>query len=441
MPAAEKSQPELVNHFLSVNGFNPTILEKSPTRASWSDLLNDRTAGRRTMRAILSKCQAEGRDLNAVERGAYDLLSTAVGNLTDEIDTRSANGNREGRRQFGSAHSPTTANAPHVEGMLSRDQRLSDTVQGYGGQNVGLGHLVRASITGDWQGLEEFKSSQSLNNGPSGGFMAPEFLSARVIDLARNASRVTQAGATTIPISGPTTFATVEQDPEAHWRSENEEIPESEMFLGSRTFVPQTLAALVRCSIELLEDAPNLSALIENAFSAQLGLELDKMCLVGNGVGKPLGLLETPGVNVINLDAALSLTGFASLSRAVEAVRNNNAEPGAFLLAARTAGEIDRMIDEDRQPLTPPPSVKERAMLVTNQIPINMAPGTASAIFTGQWEDYYIAMRTNLVIEATRVADTAFKKMQVLIRGYLRADGFAVRPNHFAVIKGIVPPT
>ena len=80
-------------------------------------------------------------------------------------------------------------------------------------------------------------------------------------------------------------------------------------------------------------------------------------------------------------------------------------------------------------------------MLVTNQIPINMAPGTASAIFTGQWEDYYIAMRTNLVIEATRVADTAFKKMQVLIRGYLRADGFAVRPNHFAVIKGIVPPT
>lgn len=447
MPAAEKSQPELVNHFLSVNGFNPTILEKSPTRASWSDLLNDRTAGRRTMRAILAKCQTEGRDLTAVERGAYDLLSTAVGNLTDEIDTRSASGNREGRRHFGGGTHAGPADAPPIKGMLRRDQRMADTLQNYGSEEIGLGNLVRASITGNWDGLEDFRS-QSGNNGPNGGFLVPDYLSARVIDMARNASRVVQAGALTIPIAGPTTFATVEQDPVGHWRAENQDIEESEMVFGGRTFVPKTLAALVRCSIELLEDAPNLSALVESSIAAELGTQLDKMCLVGDGIGKPLGLLNTPGINLVTMPSGVGeITSFHPLSYAVQLIRSRNAEPGAFLLSSRTAGDFDRLRDENLNPLVPPTSVKERQLLVTNQIPNDLVPtgypGTtdATAIFTGQWEDFYIAMRTNLVIEATRVADTAFKKMQVLIRGYLRADAFAVRPNHFAAITGITPQT
>jgi hypothetical protein len=89
--------------------------------------------------------------------------------------------------------------------------------------------------------------------------------------------------------------------------------------------------------------------------------------------------------------------------------------------------------------------VAERRLLATNQIPNDLGVGspptsTGSAIFTGQWSDYYIAVRTGLVLEISRVGGDAFKKMQVLVRGYLRADAFAVRPGHFAVIDGIEPP-
>jgi HK97 family phage major capsid protein len=444
MPRAIKDETHLdgesTGRFLAALGVPPSLMKKSTSRCSWSELQQDRATCRRAMRAILTKADGENRDLTATERAAFDLASSVVGTLTDEMDKREASGRRDGRHPGGGiVGASNLAGSSETDGMLRSNERLADRFGSQGAANVGLGHLIRANLTGDWQGLEEFRA-MSGSNDPAGGFLVPDFLSSRVIDLARNASRVVQAGALTIPIQGPTTFATVEQDPVANWRAENEEIAESDMMLGSRTFTAKTLAALVRCSIELLEDAPNLSALVESSISAQLGLGLDKMCLVGNGVGKPLGLYYTPGINVIEpVGGTGALENFNLLSQAVQAVRGANAEPGAFLVSSRTSGELDRLVDANGNPLVPPRSVSEREIMVTNQIPDDL-DGT-STIFTGQWSDYYIAVRTSIVLEASRVADTAFKKMQVLIRGYLRADGFAVRPNHFAAIKGIIPPT
>jgi hypothetical protein len=52
----------------------------------------------------------------------------------------------------------------------------------------------------------------------------------------------------------------------------------------------------------------------------------------------------------------------------------------------------------------------------------------------------YVASRTNVVLEATRVGGDSFKNLQLWIRGYLRADAFAVRPDHFAIVEGITAP-
>ena len=49
-------------------------------------------------------------------------------------------------------------------------------------------------------------------------------------------------------------------------------------------------------------------------------------------------------------------------------------------------------------------------------------------------------MRTGLTIEATRMGDEkAFSQMEVLIRGYLRADVAVLRPAHLTKIVGIKP--
>jgi HK97 family phage major capsid protein len=168
------------------------------------------------------------------------------------------------------------------------------------------------------------------------------------------------------------------------------------------------------------------------------------MCLVGTGVGRPLGLLNTDGVSRIAVNGPL--VSYAPLSLAVQAVANANAEAGDFILSPRTAGEIDRLVDGDENPLRAPRSVSERRLLATNQVPIDLEPGGsppvsgASVIFTGQWPSLYVAIRTSVVLEATRVGGDSFKNLQVWIRGYLRADAFAVRRSHFAVVEGITAP-
>lgn len=395
------------------------------------------------MRSIISLAEKETRELNAEEIAAFDDAENIVENIEKELAAREKNGNPNGRMPGGGMGGPSHSDPKASHLMLGPKDRFADRIESGPSDGPGLVELLRASVTGEWNGLENFRA-QSSGSASTGGFLVPQYLSARIIDLARNQARVIQAGAMSIPVSGPTTFAAVDGDVESHWRAENEEIPESDEIFSGRNFTPQVLAALVRCSVELIEDAPNIQQLVEDSISASLGLQLDKMCLVGDGIGKPLGLLNAPGITILSpAGGAGALTNYNLLSQAVEAVRNNNVEPGDFLLASRTSGEIDRLVNSLGDPLSPPPSVAERELLTTNQIPVNMAAGeevNASAIFTGYWPDLYIAMRTNIVLEATRVADDTFSKMQVLIRGYLRCDAFPVRPNHFAAITGITPP-
>lgn len=445
----QRSRDRLALSAFAPIGVDVAVFDRSPSDLSWSELHSQRADMRRAVNTILDKAESEHRSLMPNEDAAIALATTNIGLLSNQIENRSLSGNREPmpHGQFAAYPSSTArvSDSGKRKVELRREDRVADFV-GVGKEEVSTGALLRASVTGDWSGLEGFRAQQSGDSGSAGGFTLPTYLSARIIDLSRAQARVIQAGATTVPIIGVTNFATVENDPTAEWRGENQPISESETVFGSRMFTPHSLAVLVRSSLELIEDAPNVSALIESAIAAELALKLDRMCLIGDGVGKPLGLFNTQGINRLHPDAGSGpLTDYSLLSRAVQSVRDNNAEPGAFLISARTGGEIDRLVDKDGNPLRPPRSVQDRQLLTTNQIPVDMevagaGADNASVIFTGQWEDFYVAIRTQIRIEATQVGGGAFEKMQVLIRGYLRADAFAVRPGHFAVIEGITPP-
>ncbi len=60
-----------------------------------------------------------------------------------------------------------------------------------------------------------------------------------------------------------------------------------------------------------------------------------------------------------------------------------------------------------------------------------------STAFVGDFSQMLLGVRTELTLEASRVADDAFEKMAVLIRGYLRCDVAVLRPQHFTKIIGI----
>jgi HK97 family phage major capsid protein len=129
----------------------------------------------------------------------------------------------------------------------------------------------------------------------------PTPLSARVIDLARNASVVNRAGATTVPTASVSLkLARLTSEGSPAWKTENAAITDADMVLDSVTFTPRTLVRSVKLPVELFEDAdPSSEGVIARSFAAQIGLELDRVALLGTGTApEPRGVVNQSGVTL-----------------------------------------------------------------------------------------------------------------------------------------------
>jgi HK97 family phage major capsid protein len=381
----------------------------------------DRTQLIAAMEALISTAEADGRDLTTDEATQFDSLKAKL----EALDATAA------RRASLPALRQQAGIAERIErAALRPTQQLAAIYARPSGNTTRLGDVIKAQL-----GNSGMYASQNSNSGAAGGFTVPNFLSAEVLDLARAKSRVIQAGAPTLPINGPTNFATVESDPTIRNHAQNETINESEVVFGSRSFIPNTAVALVRASVELVEDSANFNAVVESVLAAAFAAEIDRRALYGSGVGEQLGLMNQADVTEIN---GATFTTWTPFSRAVQAVRAANYEPGAFVLSPGVLGAIDGLVEGggSNQPLRRPPSLETAQFLDTTAIP---ASGTSAAV-TGQFDNLFIAIRTGLTVEATRTGGDAFNKLSVLIRAYCRLDSFAVRPTAFARISGIPVP-
>ena len=81
----------------------------------------------------------------------------------------------------------------------------------------------------------------------------------------------------------------------------------------------------------------------------------------------------------------------------------------------------------------------------SNQVPNNLTVGSASTCsdaFVGQFDQCLIGMRTNMVMEISRVAadssGSSFANCEVWLRAYLRADVQLAHPKAFNVLTGIL---
>ena len=99
----------------------------------------------------------------------------------------------------------------------------------------------------------------------AGGFLLSRGLSGEIIDRMRAASVVMQAGVRVVPMAQRTLdFARVIDSPDPAWRAENAPIAESAVVLDRVTLEAKNLGAIVRSSIELLDDTPSAGELLRN---------------------------------------------------------------------------------------------------------------------------------------------------------------------------------
>jgi len=200
-----------------------------------------------------------------------------------------------------------------------RDNLPSEITQ----RNLSLAKMIRGLAVGNWSSAAEEKPALAEQPPSQGGILMPIDVSSQIIDLLRSATVVIQAGGLTIPAQLEVTRLPVQlTDPVAEWKQENASIgSETDITFDSIEITPHTLIAILRGSVELFEDAPNLAGFMETTLRRPLGAQVDYAALAGTGSSnQPQGLLHNP--NVVQQSAGPM--GYDDISHAVDTVAAAN---------------------------------------------------------------------------------------------------------------------
>jgi len=346
-----------------------------------------RDTARQSAEQILTRAADEQRDLTADELAEHRQHVTAEREAADEADRIRDEQIAELRATAARRTGPPAPRGP----VLTREQNVEDWARTRSlipdDQPLSFGRYLKGLATGNWDGAEH-ERALSEGTATAGGHLVPTPLSARVIDLARNQTRVFQAGAITVPMTAQTLkLARLTGEGSPAWKAENATITAADMTFDSVTFTARTLVRLVTLSVELFEDAdPSSEDVIARSFASQLALELDRVALRGSGTTpEPRGVLNTSGITTTTHGAnGANITNYDWFVDAAGAVLANNFDPNAHIVAPRTVTSLAKLKEATTNAyMAPPISLLPR--LPTKQIPINLTVGTstdASEIYT-----------------------------------------------------------
>lgn len=308
---------------------------------------------------------------------------------------------------------------------------------------LGLGGFLRVLHSGA-RTPDEQRVLSGLTIG-QGGATIPADLSATIIDAMRPRMVTIAAGATTVPMA-TRQFRIARQtaDAIAQFRAEGLAITESDPVFDQVLLDSKTLACRFNLTRELIEDGQNIGAKAQDVLANAMALALDQAVLVGSGAAnQPLGIRGQAGIQSVSMGTnGAQLTNWIQPLNAVQALETANAgNITAMVMAPRTARAIYGFVATDGQPLQPPPRLANVPVLASTSVPINEVQGTsgavASSIFTGDFSEVLIGLRTELQIQ---VLQERFAEVgQIGFIAWMRADVALARPAAIARILGIIP--
>ncbi|HWF31128.1 MAG TPA: phage major capsid protein [Solirubrobacteraceae bacterium] len=312
-------------------------------------------------------------------------------------------------------------------------------------RDFSIGRAVRGLVTSDWTDADLEKRALAEGAGGTGGYAVPSPLATYTIDLIRNAARVVEAGATTVPMESETlTVPRLSAPPSAEWHVENEPLGESDPAFDRVTMKAHTVAVMTKISMELFEDiSASASDRISNSLIQAIALELDRVALRGSGTGaEPLGLRNQEGIELRSMGTnGGKLTNWAALIAAVGALKGRNIMPTGIIESSRTAETLAGLTDTLGQPLMAPSYVSDIPVYETNQVPNNTKQGTsnaASEIYLGRWSDLLIGVRPSIGIRLRQLNERFADNLQIGLIAWLRADIAVAHPQSFNVITGVI---
>lgn len=294
--------------------------------------------------------------------------------------------------------------------------------------NFDLGEWTKALL-----GLnagDEARAAISSGHDASGGYLVPQHLASQIFEGLRAANSFMRAGAQVVPVIGPTKFAVITTDPTASHRLELGEVSATDPGVGLVDATPRSVAALVRVSREVVEDAANLGALLTAALGRSIAAEMDRAAVLGSGAGgEPTGLAIRSGVTSLAVSGALD--GWSDVLDLRKAMLIANAPaPTSLILSATDADTLDRLEDGDGNPLDRPVAVRNLELLPTSKL-----EGSTRYAVLADFKEVLIALRSDIRVEVVR--ERWAETMEVGLLAHARWNLVTPRVAAIGVLTGI----
>lgn len=263
-----------------------------------------------SMRAIYDAAESEQRDLTAEELQKTQDLDAEIDGLTAQINAR---------QNFLVKNATLTAPQPRkTEPDAAGQTAQRATVPAAPAARLRSNHDFRnfgefvnsvrlASVRGGEidPRLKNAAASTYANEGAGvdGGFAVPPDWRSEIMTkmlgqdslLSRTQNMPTQSNSVTVPVDETTPWQS-NGGIQAYWAGEGSAYTQSKPTFREVTMKMNKLTALVPVTSELLEDSAALGAYVSAKAPEKMSFRVSDAIIRGDGVGKPLGILNSPAL-------------------------------------------------------------------------------------------------------------------------------------------------
>lgn len=350
------------------------------------ELREKRAKAWETAKNFLDSRRGENGLVSAEDNSTYEKMETEVVNLGKEID-------RLEKQAAIDLELSKATSAPLLE-KPQADEKSRKTGRASNEYKNAFWQVMRNKA-----GLD-VKNALQIGSDAEGGYLTPDEFEHTLVEALEEEDIFRGLANTIQTSSGDRKIPVVATKGDASWVDEEGAIPESDDSFKQVTLSAYKLATMIKISEELLNDSAfDLESYVAKEFGRRIGTKEEEALFVGDGTGKPTGILDATGGGQLGKTtsgaAAISFDEIMDLFYSLKSPYRKNA---TFLMNDSTVKAIRKLKDGAGQYIWQPSMVAgtpdtilNRPVLTSAYMP-EISAGNKTVAF-GDFKYYWIADR------------------------------------------------
>lgn len=350
------------------------------------ELREKRAKAWETAKNFLDSRRGENGLVSAEDNSTYEKMETEVVNLGKEID-------RLEKQAAIDLELSKATSAPLLE-KPQADEKSRKTGRASNEYKNAFWQVMRNKA-----GLE-VKNALQIGSDAEGGYLTPDEFEHTLVEALEEEDIFRGLANTIQTSSGDRKIPVVATKGDASWVDEEGAIPESDDSFKQVTLSAYKLATMIKISEELLNDSAfDLESYVAKEFGRRIGTKEEEAFFVGDGTGKPTGILDATGGGQLGKTTsgatAISFDEIMDLFYSLKSPYRKNA---TFLMNDSTVKAIRKLKDGGGQYIWQPSMVAgtpdtilNRPVLTSAYMP-EISAGNKTVAF-GDFKYYWIADR------------------------------------------------